>query len=245
MTTRFSPPLIEHQTDEPRLLMVGVDHRSAGLDLREKVAYDGDDARALLRRLETCREVSEACLLSTCNRTEIYLLPRRGADAYRLALARVFTDRAPEIETQGRFYVKRGAEAARHLLEVACGLRSMVLGEPEILGQVKSAARHAEDAVTTGAVLRRLLRSAVAAGGRVRRETAISAGAISFGYALADLARHHFGRLDRCSVLMLGAGETARQVARNLIERGVRELKVTNRSRQRAEDFCAVFPACR
>jgi glutamyl-tRNA reductase len=245
MTTRFSSPLIDRATDEPRLLLVGVDHRCAPLALRERVAYDAGESRALLRRLMSSPDVAEACLLSTCNRTEVYLLPGRDADAYRLALDQVLTGKAPEIEAQGRFYVKRGAQAARHLLEVACGLRSMVLGEPEILGQVKSAARQAEDALTSGAVLQRLLRSAVTAGGRARHETSISAGAVSFGYALADLARHYFDRLDGCSVLMLGAGETARQVARNLIERGVRELSVSNRSRSRAEAFIRDFPECR
>ncbi len=245
MTSRLSPPLLDSASDDLQLLLVGVDHRCAPLELREKVAYAGSEAQALLRHLEAAGEVSEVCLLSTCNRTEVYLLPRRDADAYRLVLTRVFAERAPEIESEGRFYVKRGGEAARHLFEVACGLRSMVLGEPEILGQVKSAARRAEDAVTSGAVLQRLLRSAVAAGGRVRHETAISGGAISFGYALADLARSRFGRLEACSVLMLGAGETARQVARNLIERGVRELMVSNRSAGRAEEFLALFPDSR
>ncbi len=245
LTSRLSPPLLESESGDLRLLLVGVDQRCARLELREKVAYAGGEAQAMLRRLEGAEEVSEVCLLSTCNRTEAYLLPRRDADAYRLALARVFTDKAPQIEAEGRFYVKRGGEAARHLFEVACGLRSMVLGEPEILGQVKNAARRAEDAVTSGAVLQRLLRAAVAAGGRVRHETAIGAGAVSFGYALADLARHHFGRLEGCSVLMLGAGETARQVARNLTERGVRDLIVSNRSRDRAEELLALFPHSR
>ena len=245
MTTRFSSLLIDRAADEPRLLLVGVDYHCAPLDIRERVAYDGDESRALLRRLIGSPDVAEAYLLSTCNRTETYLLPRRDADAYRLALDLVFTDQAPEIEAQGRFYVKRGAQAARHLLEVACGLRSMVLGEPEILGQVKSAARLAGDAGTGGTVLRRLLRSAVTAGGQTRRETSISAGAVSFGYALADLARHYFEPLDSCSVLLLGAGETARQVARNLIERGVRDLAVSNRSRPRAEAFVGDFPECR
>ena len=245
MTSHFSPPLIDRAEDEPGLLLVGVDHRCAPLALREQVAYDDGGSRQLLRSLMASPDVAEACLLSTCNRTEVYLLPTRDADAYRLALDLVFTDRAPEIEAQGRFYVKRGAQAARHLLEVGCGLRSMVLGEPEILGQVKSAARLAEEALTSGAVLRRLLRSAITAGGRARRETSISAGAVSFGYALADLARHDFGRLDAISVLILGAGETARQVARNLIERGVRQLTVSNRSRERGEAFLRDFPECR
>ena len=245
MTNRFSSFRLAPEADEFRLLLIGVDHRCAPLELREKVACDRGEGRALLRRLEAATEIAEACLLSTCNRTEVYLLPRHDAGAYRLALAWVFNDKAPEIEAEGHFYVKHGSDAARHLFEVACGLRSMVLGEPEILGQVKDAARHAEDTVAIGSVVRRLLRSAVAAGGRVRRETAISAGAVSFGYALADLARHHFGRLEGCSVLMIGAGETARQVARNLTERGVRRLVVCNRSAARAEEFRELFPHTR
>lgn len=226
----------------PRILLIGVDHRCASLELREKVSYSRDDARVLLQELEDVDEIAEASLISTCNRTEIYLLPRRESVAYRLCLERVFLKRAPEIEVAGGFYVKRGSEAIRHLFEVASGLQSMVLGEPEILGQVRQAAQDADAMAISGTVLRRLLRAAVAAGGRVRRETAIGGGAISFGYAVVDLARSIFESLEACSVLILGAGETGRQVARNLSERGVRKLAVANRGQERLEEFRALFP---
>ena len=229
-------------TGVPRVVLIGVDHRCAPLELREKVAYSREEGRDLLQQLEAAAEIAEACLVSTCNRTELYILPRLEAAAYRLGLEQAFLDRAPEIEEEGRFYVKRGREAIRHLYEVASGLQSMVLGEPEILGQVKRAAQDAEDLGISGTVLKRLLRAGVAAGGRVRHETAIGAGAISFGYAVVDLARSIFESLEACSVLIIGAGETGCQVTRNLIERGVRTLTVTNRSAGRIEAFRRSFP---
>ncbi|MEM7582015.1 MAG: glutamyl-tRNA reductase [Acidobacteriota bacterium] len=230
------------EASQPPVLLIGVDHRCAPLELREKIAYSEEEANELLTSFQARDDIDEACLLSTCNRTEIYLLPRRQSEAYRTALEHVFLTRAPEIEAEGRFYVKRGREAMQHLFEVASGLQSMVLGEPEILGQVRRAAQNAEDLETSGTVLRRLLRGAVAAGGKARTDTAIGNGAISFGYAIVDLARSIFHRLDSCSVLILGAGETARQVARNLIERGAKEIVVANRGRRRADELRTLFP---
>jgi len=225
-----------------KLIGVGVDHRTAPIELRERVAYNPGQAEEMLSRLVATSEIAEACLLSTCNRTELYLKPHNEAAAYRTGLELVFLSRAPEIEEEGRFFVKRDLVAARHLLEVASGLQSMVLGEPEILGQVRQATGLAETVGASGTVLRKLLRTAVATGGRVRHETAIGSGAVSFGYAVVDLARNIFQHLDKCSVLILGAGETARQVARSLIERGAGELLVANRSPERAAAFLEVFP---
>jgi glutamyl-tRNA reductase len=125
---------------------------------------------------------------------------------------------------------------------VASGLESMVLGEPEILGQVRQAAAFAEAVGAEGPVLRHLLRSALAAGARARQETEISAGAVSLGYATVELARNIFSGVGECRVLMLGAGETARLVATALVERGVRDLKVANRSAERARQFREAFP---
>jgi glutamyl-tRNA reductase len=138
--------------------------------------------------------------------------------------------------------VKRNGEAARHLLAVAGGLESMVLGEPEILGQVKAAAALAEAVGAGGTVLRRLLRCATAAGRRTRQETAISTGAVSLGYAVVELARQIFSGLDDCRVLLVGAGEIARSVARPLVERGARELRVANRNAERARQFQEEIP---
>ena len=199
------------------------------------VAYNATDSEDALIRLIADQDVEEALLLSTCNRTEIYLRHQDGQTAFQHGLETVFVDRAAEIKDEGRFFVKRGEAAARHLLSVASGLESMVLGEPEILGQVKQAAALAEHLGTAGAVLSRLARSAAAAGRRSRGETQICAGAVSFGYAAVDLARNIFVGLEQCSVLVIGAGETATAVARSLLERGAGRLRVANRSRERAE----------
>jgi glutamyl-tRNA reductase len=236
MSPRYPAP-----SRELPLLLVGVDHRCAPLDLRERVAYAGADAEDVLVRLVADSSIEEALLLSTCNRTEVYLRHRHEQDAFQRGLATVFLGRAPEISEEGRFYVKRGGEAARHLLAVACGLESMVLGEPEILGQVKQAAALAEALGSSGAILRRCARCAASAGRRVRSETAIGEGAVSFGYAAVELARSIFTSLEQCTILLLGAGETAVGVARSLVERGAQELVVANRGVERAEAFAREF----
>ncbi|MEE2778750.1 MAG: glutamyl-tRNA reductase [Acidobacteriota bacterium] len=224
------------------ILVVGTDHHHALLELRERVAYDPRETEDALVGLIAMPEIEEAVLVSTCNRTEVYVRHHDGLDAFQQSLETVFLARAPEIGEEGRFFVKRGDAAARHLLSVAAGLESMVLGEPEILGQVKQATVMAEQLGTAGAVLARLARSAAAAGRRARAETQIGAGAVSFGYATVDLARNIFRGLDQCSVLVLGAGETATGVARSLLERGAGELRLANRTRERAEAFQREFP---
>lgn len=230
---------------EPPLLLVGTDYRCSPLELREKVSYGKEETEEMLVHLLARAEVAEAFLLSTCNRTEIYLQPRDEEGAYRAALEMVFLQRVPELERPGRLYVKRNGEAARHLMGVASGMESMVLGEPEILGQVKQAATLAEAVGAEGPILKRLLRSATSAGRRARQETAISAGAVSLGYATVELARNIFSGLEDCEVLLIGAGEIARSVARPVVERGARELKVANRSAERARQFQEEFPDAR
>jgi len=234
--------LAANGTAGPSLLLLGIDHHTVPIELRERVAYGQDEAEKMLVHLLARSAIAEALLLSTCNRTEVVLQPRDEEEAYRAALDLVFLARAPEVERPGLLYVKRNQGAARHLLSVACGLESMVLGEPEILGQVKQAAALAEAVGAAGPVLRRLLRCALAAGRRARQETAISAGAVSLGYAVIELARNIFRDLDDCRVLLIGAGEIARAVARNLAERGARELTVANRSPERARQFQEEFP---
>jgi glutamyl-tRNA reductase len=227
---------------EPPLLLVGTDFRCAPIELRERVSCTGEEAEHALVHLLARPGVSEAFLLSTCNRTEIYLQPQDEDEAYHTALDLIFLGKAPELEKPGRLYVKRNGEAAHHLLAVASGLESMVLGEPEILGQVKQQAALAEHVGSTGPVLRRLLRSALMAGARARQETAITAGAVSLGYAVVELARNIFTGLEECQVLLIGAGEIARSVARPIVERGAKELKVANRSQERARQFQEEIP---
>ncbi|HEX7180886.1 MAG TPA: glutamyl-tRNA reductase [Thermoanaerobaculia bacterium] len=230
------------QAQEPSLLLIGTDFRCSPIELRERVSYNVEEAEHALLHLLARPEIAEAYLLSTCNRTELYLQPRDEQAAYREALDLVFLKKEPDLEKPGRLYVKGNGEAARHLLGVASGLESMVLGEPEILGQVRQSAAMAETVGASGPVLRRLLRSALSAGARVRQETAISAGAVSLGYAVVELARNIFSGLEECRVLLIGAGEIARSVARPLVERGARELTVANRSAERAQQLKEEIP---
>ena len=228
--------------EPPRLMLLGIDHRSAPVELRERVAYSAEEASELLGEMIAAGVIAEASLLSTCNRTEVYLRPEDDAAAYRRVLELAFLRRAPEIGSEGRFYAKHGVEVARHLLRVASGLESMVLGEPEILGQVKRAAALADRSGAGGPVLERLFSAATRGAARARSDTGIASGSVSFGYAVVDLARNIFQRLEDCAVVMIGAGETARQVARNLRDQGAEQLTVINRSRERAETFGKLFP---
>ena len=226
----------------PRLLAVGLDHRSAPLELRERVHLSSTETESLLVRLMSRPEVAEAFVLSTCNRTEVYLHPREQDGAFRAAMELAFNSRAPEIERDGRFWVLRDDEAARHLLAVASGLESMVLGEPEILGQVKRAGELADSTGSLAHLLRRLVRSAVQTGRRARTETEIGEGAVSLGYAVVELARQIFTGLEGRTGLVLGAGETAVLAARALVERGVRDLRFAVRDPSRAAALQAELP---
>ncbi|HEV7669539.1 MAG TPA: glutamyl-tRNA reductase [Thermoanaerobaculia bacterium] len=233
------------RSDGPPLLLVGTDFRLAPLELRERVALSPRETEELLVALLARPAIGEAFALSTCNRTEVYLAPRDEGDeetAYRELLDLLFLARAPELGQPGRLYVQRNREAAHHLLAVASGLESMVLGEPEILGQVKVAAGIAEQVGSGGPVIQHLLRAAIEAGGRARRETGIASGAVSLGYATVELAKNIFRDLEQCRILMLGAGETAKLVARNLLERGARKLTVANRTAERLEELRQELP---
>jgi glutamyl-tRNA reductase len=224
------------------VLLVGTDHRHAPVELRGRVSYDGEAAEELLVHLLARPEVAESAVVSTCNRTEVYVRPRDDEAAFHAVTDLAFTSRAPELANQGRLYVKRGDEAARHLLAVACGLESMVLGEPEILGQVKQAAGLADAVGGSGTMLARLFQSATRAGSRARTETDIGTGAVSLGYATIELSRAIFRDLQKTRVLVLGAGETGSMVARNLLEKGVGHLTVSNRTPERAEILARELP---
>ncbi|HUF78869.1 MAG TPA: glutamyl-tRNA reductase [Thermoanaerobaculia bacterium] len=224
------------------LLLVGTDHRCSPLELRERVSYSGDAAEELLVHLLARPEVAEAALVSTCNRTEAYVEPRDDEAAYHAVVELAFASRAPELTGQGRLYVRRGRDAAHHLMAVAGGLESMVLGEPEILGQVKQAAALADAVGTSGTLVRRLFRAALKAGSRARAETAISSGAVSLGYATVELTKAIFTRIEEAPILVVGAGQAGRMVARNLLEKGAGRLTVTNRTQLRVEEFLREFP---
>ena len=216
-----------------KLLLVGTSYQRAPVELRELLAYDRDLRRQALERLGAGG--TEAAVLSTCNRTEVYAvdpapeaLEERvyGELSARSALSH--SELAPALYTVG------DEAAAVHLFRVAAGLDSMVPGEAQILGQVREAYHAAREARTTGPILHRLFRQALRVGKRVRTETAIGENPASVSSAAAELAERVFEGLAGRRILLLGAGKTADLTAANLISRGVADIVVANRSRERA-----------
>ncbi len=217
------------------LLALGTSHKTAPLALRERIALLDGGAEALVAELTANPSVSEAVALSTCNRTELYLVVSDPVEAESHVLgllARRAALRPTEL-LEG-MYSLRNCEAARHLYRVTSGLESMIVGEAEVQGQVKRAYELALSARTTGPMTNKLFRAALATGKRVRTETAISAGRASVASVAVDAARAAIGDLARRHVVIVGAGETAELTARALHDQGVTTMFVANRRRDRA-----------
>jgi glutamyl-tRNA reductase len=220
-----------------RLLAVGVSHKTAAIEDRERTALDDRHAREVLRALSREPAVSEAVALSTCNRTELYAVvqdPGAGEAALR----------RPLLERRGlecALYTLHEDNAVAHLFRVAAGLDSMVVGESEIQGQVRAAADRAAEEGLLGPLLAGVYRQALAAGKRVRRETRVGAGATSVSSVAVDLARQRFGDLDGCRAVLIGAGRTAEGTARALLASGLRQLVVANRTPSAARALAAHF----
>jgi glutamyl-tRNA reductase len=217
------------------LLALGVSHKTAPLDLRERLSLTEGRAVGALNELTAAEGIHEAAAISTCNRTELYLVVSDTVEAESTALG-VLTRQAEIRPTEllGHLYSLRSGEAAHHLFQVTAGLDSMIVGEAEIQGQVKRAYELALVEGATGPILNRLFRGALAAGGRVREETAIGERAASIPSVAVDLARRTLGDLSEKRVLVVGAGETAELVARALVARGVATVFVANRHYDRA-----------
>ncbi len=216
------------------LTLVGLSHQGTPVAVRERAFVPLPEAAELAASLAAG---GEAVCLSTCNRTELYLVGENAEHRALEALGRV--SGLPDEELGPVVYRLSDEAAALHLLRVAAGLDSLVPGEGEILGQVRSAF----DAGTTGPVLDRVFRQALHAGKKVRAETAIAESPASVSSAAAALARQVFGRLEGCSVLLIGAGHVAELAARSLAARGARIAYVANRSPQRADELAARFAA--
>lgn len=212
-----------------RLFAVGLSHRTAPVELRETVDFSRAGAADALAALSARGVGPEIVILSTCNRAEIYAVA--GPEAPDAA-ARFFAEyhEVPLARLTDHLYVKRGPDAARHLFRVAAGLDSLVVGEPQILGQVKSAYATASDHGFTGAVTNRLFHTAFGVGKRVRSETGLSEGAVSVSYAAISLARKIFGNLADLSVLVLGAGGMAKLTGVHLKAQQVRQITIASRT---------------
>jgi len=217
------------------LLGIGASHKTAPLALRERIALTDHAAEPLLHELTAHPAIGEAVALSTCNRTELYLLvtdPVEAESAVLALLARRAGIRPTEL--LDGIYSLRNCDAARHLYRVASGLESMIVGEAEVQGQVKRAYEAALAARTTGPMTNKLFRAALATGKRVRTETAISVGRASVASVAVDAAQDALGDLTARHVLLIGAGETAELTARALHDHGVTTMFIANRRRDRA-----------
>ncbi|HET7418675.1 MAG TPA: glutamyl-tRNA reductase [Solirubrobacterales bacterium] len=217
------------------ILALGVSHKTAPLELRERLSLTEGRAVAALRELTEAETITEAAAISTCNRTELYLVVADPVEAESEALG-VLTRKAEIRPTEllGHLYSLRGTDAGRHLLRVTAGLDSMIVGEAEIQGQVKRAYELALVEGATGPILNRLFRGALSAGGRAREETGISQKGVSIPSVAVELARRAIGDLSDKRVLVVGAGETAELVAKALVARGVATVFVANRHYDRA-----------
>ncbi len=217
------------------LLALGISHKTAPLELRERVALTEGRAAGVLRELVSSPEVYEAVAISTCNRTELYLVAPDGVAAESLALGALA--REAEIrptELVGHLYSRRGHDGAAHLFSVTAGLDSMIIGEAEVQGQVKRAYELALVEGATGPILNRLFRGALAAGKRARSETGISQKGVSVPSVAVELAQRVLGDLSSRLVVVVGAGETAELTARSLSARGVKPALIANRRYDRA-----------
>jgi glutamyl-tRNA reductase len=217
------------------LLVLGASHKTAPLAVRERLALLDGQVEPFLHELLSEPGVAEAVALSTCNRTELYLVVDDPVDAESAVLA-LLARRAGTRPTElmDAIYVQRNCDAARHLFRVVSGLESMIVGEAEIQGQVKRAYERALHARTTGPLVNKLFRAALATGKRVRTETTISTGRSSVASVAVDAARAVVGPLDARHVVIVGAGETAELTARAFHDQGVSTMFVANRRRDRA-----------
>jgi glutamyl-tRNA reductase len=222
--------------------LLGINHYTAPIELQEVLAMDGATVQAILREIRGDSAVSEAAIVATCNRTELYVCGNDSIAA-ESAMRQMFARQAGDLCSlvDAHAYLRGDAEACRHLLRVAAGLDSMILGEHQILGQVREAQNLAKDAETLGPLMQRLWSAAIHTGKRARAETDIGMGAVSIASAAVSLAERVLGDLRDRSVLVIGAGDTGRLAARHLADRRPGRLLVANRTLARGIAVAEAF----
>ena len=216
------------------IIVVGVNHTTAPVELRETLAFNEAETPEALKALLEYDEVREGCILSTCNRVEVYgWVDDGGEEAIKDFLCS--TKGVDTRDLEPHLYRHRGDDAVRHLFKVICGLDSMVLGEPQIGGQVKDAYELALKEKATGLVLNQLMKKAISVAKRVRSETGIGEHAVSVSFAAVELAKKIFDTFEKREAMLIGAGEMAELAARHLVSHGVGRLVVANRTLERAQ----------
>lgn len=224
------------------IFALGINHKTAPVALREKLAFAPEQVPEALQQLSATLRLADAVILSTCNRTELYF----SGDAEQSEQVLHWLAQFHQLnlaELQQHLYLYRDQDAVQHLMRVASGLDSLVLGEPQILGQVKQAYNQSRQAGTINPQFERLFQKTFSVAKEVRTETDIGANAVSVAFAAVTLAKQIFGKLEKVRVLLIGAGETIELVAKHLTEQGARHLSVANRTYERAESLAKQFDA--
>ncbi len=224
------------------LVIIGLNHKTAPIDIREKLAFPEKEIEKALTEAHSLPSVKETMILSTCNRVEIYAISQEVETS--IQQLKDFLSRYHHLTLnllEKYLYVYTGEQAVKHIFRVASSLDSMVLGEPQILGQIKAAYTLSAETKTSGFILHRLLHRAFSVAKRVRTETQIGDNAVSVSSVAVELAEKIFGNLDQRTVLLIGAGEMSELAARHLLSAGVQKIWVTNRSFDRALSLASEF----
>ena len=224
------------------ILVIGLNHDTAPIEVREKVAFDGPKLIEALIKLKDYTSIKEHIILSTCNRVEIYAAVD-DLDTGEESIKSFISDfhGVPRDMLDKSLYLHKDSDAVRHIYRVGSSLDSMVLGEPQILGQLKDAFDAALKNKTTGVFLNKLTRKSVSVVKRIRTETKIAAGAVSISFAAIELAKKIFSDLSTKSFMLIGAGEMAEIAAKHLLNLGVKDVYVTNRTTERAQELAKEF----
>ena len=226
----------------PEIVLLGINHETASVDLRECLAFSEDEAADALVLLRKNKYIKEALIFSTCNRVEVLIVTEdrtKGTDAATKFLSEF--KKVPATQFEDALYVYNGDEAVRHIFRVASSLDSMMVGEPQILGQIKEAYRNATVKKTSGVILNRLLHRTFFVAKKVRSETGIGDHAVSISYAAIELGRKIFGTLESKKVLLIGAGEMAELAVEHLIRNRTGEIFVENRTFKRGVELAKKF----
>lgn len=216
------------------ITLIGINHKTAAVELREALAFTAEETNNALRSLIDSEDIREAMIFSTCNRMEILFIPAHENGVQSMISFLSGYKNIPVSRFQDALYIYRGGDAIKHLFRVASSLDSMILGEPQILGQVKAAYRSTITTKSSGVIINRLMHKAFSIAKKVRRETGIGDNAVSISYAAIELANKIFSDLSERSVMLLGAGEMAELAVEHLISHGVKKIVVANRTFENA-----------
>jgi glutamyl-tRNA reductase len=233
---------INNNNSKTHIVVLGINHNSGNTELRDRLLFTGSKLESGSRELYSRTPIGDAVILSTCNRVEIYssvedtLLAKRSLMNFLSEFHTVSQDDFKE-----HLYYHEGIKAVEHLFRVVASLDSMIVGEAQILGQIKNAYQHALAHGKTGPVINKLFQMAIAAGKRVRAETGIGEGTVSIASAAVDLAEKILGQMNRCTAMIIGAGEMSKLTAKHLSAAGVKKIYFANRTRENAVELSEIF----